>query len=240
MTAKELIEKAASQAVSFFEKAAEMRFFLHVFCVVMYLDIGFFVVYKKPIVSLTWGDIEHLSPGMVIGLVLCYFSLMGYVFRLLYAFVNYSLGWLSIMYLSPNKTHWRDIPGMVYSTEVERRAYLTKDNELTRQLESHRELCKQDRKEMKEFAYLAFSAIALIIISKALVTGSIMDEAKSVLSPYLSNDNAHTLGVFLALPLAFLVWLDASDDCSRGEYLRHDALYQEIEEEKRKEREKRQ
>ena len=236
MTAKELIEKSASQVASFFEKAIEIRFFLHLLCVALYIELGLFVAFKKPVFLLTWVEFEYLSPGEVVALVLGYFALMGYVLRLLYVIVVFCLRF-SITYLPPNKTRWSDVPGMVHSSKIICRAYQTKDNELIRQLETHKELCKRDRNERRELAYLAFVSLILIALNESFVVGNVLDEGAHFVSGFLSKNSVQIFSVILLLPLIFLIWLDASDDYSQDEYMRHDPLYQELEEEKRKEKE---
>lgn len=239
MSTKELIEKAATQVISFFEKATEMRFFLHFLCVALYLELGVSFALKKSIFLLTWTEVEHLSLGVVFTFVIGYFALMGYIFRLLFAVLSFCLRGLNIIHMSSTGVRWSDVKGMVHEREIIRRAYGSKDYELTRQLDAHKEACKQDRKETRELAYLSFAALIIIALSKWLISGGILDEAAVFVGALLSEKTAYTLGVLLLLPMGGLIWFDAAEDCSHDEYLMHEPIFLEVEEEKRIERERR-
>ncbi len=118
--------------------------------------------------------------------------------------------------------------GMVHKDEVLQKAYESKDNELTRMLEEHQQTCRSDRKDLRQLSYLAFAGLALISLNYAFVTNGLLSEATASISRLVGQGSISVLVVILTLPLLALIYLDASDDCSRDEYLRHEPLYLEL------------
>lgn len=233
MAVKETIENAVSQATSFFEKATEMRVALHFLCVGIYAAIALHILTKKPLFQITLTEIEQIEPVKLMLAALGYFILLGYIFRIPYAIVSMALRWLS-MKLSVEKISWRDIPGMVHERDVQQHAFDTKDNEPLRALEAHKEACRKNRKEMNELAYLSFVTLILGIFSYYFVSGDLFVSLRQWLSSLIGERTTVALSLLLLFPPLFFIWIDATDNFEREEYLKHGPLYAKIKEEQQK------
>lgn len=239
MTTSEAIGKAASQAVSFFEKATEFRFFLHALCIALYFELISYVMTKHSLTVLTWKDIETIQPGQFVLGLLGYFALMGYGFRMLYFVVSLCLGWLTLTrFFQPERTSWRKLPGFVSEVDIVAKSYASKDYEPVRILEAHRKSCADDRKETKELAYLYFSAFFLGWFNYAVLPISFLMLGYTALVSFSSQGIAQIILLISFIPW-LMIWIDASDDYDRDRYINHAPIYAELEEEKRIEREKR-
>lgn len=239
MTASEAIEKVTTQAASFFEKATEFRFFLHALCIASYLELALYVFTSHSLPALTWKEIEGIQAGQLALGLLGYFALMGYGFRVLYTIVFWGVRQLSYTRIFQRETtRWRDVRGYVSESNILTKSYASKDYEPVRMLEAHRKRCAEDRKETKELTYLYFSAFCLSVFNHYVLPTSFLTLGYATLTS-LTSERVAQLALGISLLPWFLVWLDASDDYERDRYLNHDPIYEELEEEKRKEREKR-
>lgn len=239
MLAKEAIEKVAVHAPGFFEKATEARSFLHLLCLLSYLELGLFVSAGKPLSALTWDDFEYFSPGAVGLLIVGYFFLMGYVFRLVYAVFSWLVNLFDKTFSSPRKTGWGDLTGMVHENDVLAKAYESKDHhDLTRMLEAHKDTCRKDKKEFQELGYVSFAALVLVLCNYRFVTEGIATRSDELFIELGGSMLAYSASTLLLVPLAWVVWAAITSDFDRENYLKHKPLYDEIKERQRKEREK--
>lgn len=239
MTAIEAIEKVTTQATSFFEKATEFRFFLHAICIASYLELAMHVFTSYSLPTLGWKEIQGLQPGQLVLGLLGYFALMGYGFRVLYAVVFWGVRQLShTRLLQRETTRWHGLRGYVSEVDILAASYASKDYEPVRMLDAHRKRCADDRKETKELTYLYVSAFCLSAFNHCVLPTSFLTIGYATLTSIASEGIAQLALAISILPW-FLVWLDASDDYERDRYLNHDPIYAELEEGKRKEREKR-
>jgi hypothetical protein len=92
--------------------------------------------------------------------------------------------------------------------------------------------------ERRELTYLYFSAFCLSAFNHFVLPNSFLTIGYASLMGVASEGIAQLFLFIFLLPWV-LVWFDASDDYERDRYLNHDPIYAELEEEKRKEREKR-
>lgn len=239
MMAREFVEKVAAQATGFFEKATEMRFFVHLLCLLSYLELGLFVSTGKALHALTWDDFEHLSPGVVGLLVLGYFFLMGYIFRLVYAVFSWLVALLDSELGPTRKTGWGGIFGMVHKNDVLKKAYeSTGQHDLTRMLEAQQKDCRRDAKEFRELGYVSFAALLLVLWNYWFVTEGMAARSDELFIGLGGSLLGHSISTLLLVPLAWVVWAAITSDFDQENYLEHKPLYDEIEEQKRKEREK--
>lgn len=227
--AKDVVEKVAEQTVVFFEKATEVRFLLHFLCIAIYLELGLFLITGKPLHLAIWSKAEYFEVGKAMLVALGYFFLMGYFFRLMYALICF-MG----QRIHSDKKSLREIPGMVHEGDVRQYAYDTKDNELLRALDTHKESCHRNRKETKELAYLSFAALALVSACIILVPDSFLDLSFQWVAGFAGKKLAAVASLFLLLPLLILIWGDATDDFERDQYLLHKPLYSVLKNEKQK------
>ncbi len=133
---------------------------------------------------------------------------------------------------------WRGISGYVSEAEILAKSYASKDYEPLRMLEAHRKNCADNRNEIKELAYLYFSAFCFSAFNYYVLPNSFLTLGYTNLTRVASEGIAELVFLIFLLPL-FLIWFDASDKYGRGSYLNHDRMYAELKEDKRKEREKR-
>lgn len=228
--ARDVVEKVAEQTVVFFEKATEVRFLLHFLCIAIYLELGLFLITGKPLhLAVILSKAEYFEVGKAMLVALGYFFLMGYLFRLMYALICF-MG----QRIHSDKKSLREIPGMVHEGDVRQYAYDTKDNELLRTLETHKESCLRNRKETKELAYLSFAALALVSACLILVPDSFLDLSFQWIAGFAGEELAVLALLFLLLPLLILIWGDTTDDFERDQYLLHKPLYSVLENEKQK------
>lgn len=239
MTASEAVEKIASQATSFFEKATEFRFFLHALCIASYLEFALYFFTTHSLPALTWKEIEGLQPGQLALGVLGYFALMGYGFRVLYAIVFWCVRWIAHTRLfHRERTRWHHLRGYVSEVDILAKSYASKDYEPLRMLEAHRKRCADERKETKELTYLYFSTFCLTLFNHAALPTSFLTLGYMTLANS-SNEGIAQVTLLISLLPWYLIWLDASADYDRDRYLNHDPIYAELEEKKRAELEKR-
>lgn len=239
MMAIEIIEKAVGQVTGFFEKATEMRFFAHLTCLLSYLDLGLFLSTRKALPALAWNDFGHVSPGELGFLVVGYFFLMGYIFRITHAVFSWSIGWLGNEFGSTKKTGWGDVTGMVHEDAVLKKAYeSTNHHDLTRMLEAEKKEHQKDAKEFRELGYISFTALVLVLCNYWFVPAGIANQCDEFFIGLLGSRVGHSLSVLLLVPFAWVALAAITSDYDRENYLKHQPLYAEIEDEKRKEREK--
>lgn len=239
MTVKDTAEKVITQAASFFEKTTELRFFLHVFCVFAYTEIVLYFITNHAILGIPREALEGISPGTLSLSVLGYFALMGYCFRLLYFVVFMAVSALAAVSLfSTKKTQWYEVPGLVSRRDILAKAYASKDYEPVRMLEEHSKRCSEDRMKTKKLAYLYFSALCLGVWSYYRIPGGFLAAGYGQLSSMMGETVANFAFLALFLPL-FFIWLDASDDYDRDQYIHHGPLYSEIYAERQQKKEKR-
>lgn len=218
----------SNQTLSLLEKTTEIRFFLHILCIGLYLQIANAFVFGDRVPPVAWAEFENLSPVKVLALVVCYFALMGYVFRIAYVFVTFAIRRLNDRISSSNDTRWGDIPGMVHEDDVVHHAYVSKDSELIRQLEAHKIVCRQERKELGDLAYLSFAALILIVFDHYWDHSGLIEIAQACMQHMLTEKLVLPINVLLLLPLFVIIWRDITVDYDRETYLKHGPLYEEL------------
>lgn len=229
MDIRKILDEASEKVVPILEKATEMRFFMHLLCVALYLEIGLFIIFHKEPLALTWDDFEKLSPAQIAALLIGYFTLMGYVFRVLYAVVGRSLGWGYGVYFSSGRTRYSELDGWVHRDELIRRSYERKDPELMRQVENRKDQCSLARQETRDMAHLAFSALTFLVIDALLISGGLIDGLGLILNACLSGDVIKSVQFLLLSPLILLILSDVVDDEAKEDYVEHKPIYKEIE-----------
>ncbi len=213
-------QQGKAPSFSIVERAADGKFFLHILCFALYLDIAIQTVLGKSLPNVTWSDFLQLPPGTYFMVLLVYSSLMGLGFRIAYALLTYSLGWFNRMYLTRGRDTWRNDSSYVSREKIRWYTFTTKDTEPMKQLQAQQETSRTHRKTMSEFGYLMFAALAFLTI------GYLMDSyVHHDLLPWVESSRlyAPVYGLVL-LGFAFMIWFDATAEVWQDDYLYHPEL----------------
>jgi hypothetical protein len=236
MTLPTVSEKVATQTVNLFERATELRFFLHFLCVALYLDIVALTMTGNPLQTITLDKIQHIQIGKSILVAFGYFFVMGYALRIFYGFMFIIFHRLDLRFGFSDHTNFFKERGWVRKSDVLQISYEKKDNELRKAMDAREETCQKERKEQGEFGYLAFSALVLVGLNYFLVPNGFLGEGNARLGGLIGNQLGHLLSVALLLPALVFIWQDWTDDDSRDWWLYHLPLYNELKKEKESEK----
>jgi len=219
--------KAAS--FSLVERAADGKFFLHILCLALYLDMATQTVLAKALPNVTWSDFHQIPPGTYFMVLLVYSSLMGLGFRIVYGLLTYFLGWINTVYLTRGRDTWRNDSSYVSRQKIRWYAFTTKDTEPMKQLQTQQESNRTHRKAMREFGYLMFAALVFLAI------GYSMDSyVHHALLPWVESNQLYAaVYSFVLLGFAFMIWFDATADVWQDEYLYHPELARYLEDERK-------
>jgi hypothetical protein len=77
-----------SLTLSLVERAADGKFFLHVLCLALYLDMVAQKVLSRAIPDIVWSDFDQVKPAEYFMVLLVYSALMGIVFRIAYSLLT--------------------------------------------------------------------------------------------------------------------------------------------------------
>lgn len=226
MVLGEIKDKAKDAALPILERATQMHFCLHFLCAYLYAEVALFLAFHRSIFSYKWGDFDALTPAYWALLVLGYFFLAGYAFKIVAGIVQY---WARMAHIRFSSPKWEDElhrqAGWVPTREVLKRAYEKDSGELVRQVEERVQICRKESIEASENAYLALLTIFLYCANWIVVSGGTIDWLKALTSPNIF----HSVVFFLSLPLFGYIWFYAADDYSRRNYIYHRPIYDEIE-----------
>lgn len=232
LDAKEAIGKVTSQVTSLLERSVEIKFFLHILCGALYLQLATPLAISETASGISWTSLANLPPPKLLALLVGYFAIMGYICRILYAFVFYGLNCANIRLSLSTRTRWSDISGMVHKDDVMQYAHTHDKPELALQLEEHRKACRQDHRESSELAYLSFTTIALLILGHFSGCEGLIDVFQEYTGHHFSDSVLNAVIMILIFPLFLIVWSDISADYDRENYLEHRPLYDELKREK--------
>lgn len=212
---------------SLVEKAADGKFFLHILCLALYLDMAAGKVLGKALPEIAWSDFHQIAPGAYFMLLLVYSALMGLGFKIVYGVLTYFLGWVNTVYLSGGRDTWRSDSSYVPRGKIRRYSFKTKDMEPMKQLQAQKESNQAHRKSVNEFGFLMFAAMAFL----SLGYGS-NSYVHSTLLPWVeAHQFFATLYGAVLLGFGFMVWLDATADVWQDQYLYHPELAKYLEDE---------
>jgi hypothetical protein len=210
---------------SLVEKAADGKFFLHILCLALYLDMAAGKVLGKALPEIAWSDFHQIAPGTYFMTLLVYSALMGLGFKIIYGVLTYSLGWVNTVYLNGGRDTWRKDSSYVSEQKIRLYTFISKDTKPMEELQAQKEINRVHRKGVNEFGFLMFAAMAFL----SLGYGS-DSYVHNVLLPWIEVHKffAVLYGMVL-LGFGFMVWLDATADAWQDQYLYHPELAKYLE-----------
>lgn len=214
--------------VSLLEKTTELRLFLHLFCASIYAECFIQCTHSRQLWGMSNADLMAIPFALIaIGLV-GYFGLMGLLFPLMHAMLRFLAIHLGVAQRKERSSVRGEMLGMVHRSEILKESYKTKNYELMRLLEAHRQTCMQSRLELRSLAGLALAGIVLLFGTGFLADGGYFWAFLTWVEIGVGSLGSLIALLVLVGPLLVIIYVDLQDDQGRDEYLYFPPLYYQL------------